>query len=283
MIHVFTKIILPLSAALAALGAAPLPALSQPATQNVVEPYADLVELAESSPLVALAEVQTVIRLEGPQAANVPPGKARVYIEARGLDAYNGVMPAGQELRYLADLPLDARGKLPQMKKARMVLFARPVVGGNGEVQLIAGDAQLAWSAALETRLRTILGDLASAGAPPRITGVSMALYQQGDLVGEGETQIFLNTANGSPAAIIVQHKGGQAPRWSISYSEVVNAAGQAPAHDTLGWYRLACYLPEMLPSAANVSEGADAKDQALADYLMVRRDLGPCGKTRAL
>jgi hypothetical protein len=32
---------------LAALGAAPLPALSQPATQNVVEPYADLVELAD--------------------------------------------------------------------------------------------------------------------------------------------------------------------------------------------------------------------------------------------
>jgi hypothetical protein len=62
----------------------------------------------------------------------------------------------------------------------------------------------------------------------------------------------------------------------------VVNAAGQAPAHDTLGWYRLACYLPEMLPSAANVSEGADAKDQALADYLMVRRDLGPAAR-RAL
>jgi hypothetical protein len=82
MIHAFTKI----SAAfriLAALGAAPLPALSQPATQNVVEPYADLVELAESSPLVALAEVQTVIRLEGPQAASAAPGKARLHRGAR--------------------------------------------------------------------------------------------------------------------------------------------------------------------------------------------------------
>jgi hypothetical protein len=108
---------------------------------------------------VALAEVQTVIRLKA-RRPPVPPAR-RVYIEARGLDAYNGVMPAGQELRYLADLPLDARGKLPQMKKARMVLFARPVVGGNGEVQLIAGDAQLAWSPA-GNRLRTILGDLAS-------------------------------------------------------------------------------------------------------------------------
>jgi hypothetical protein len=129
-------------------------------------------------------------------------------------------MPAGQELRYLADLPLDARGKLPQMKKARMVLFARPVVGGNGEVQLIAGDAQLAWSPAGNAAAHDF-GRSGLAGAPPRITGVSMALYQQGDLVGEGETQIFLNTANGSPAAIIVQHKGGQAragrspiPRW---------------------------------------------------------------------
>jgi hypothetical protein len=47
MIHAFTKKFCRFPPALAALGAAPLPALSQPATQNVVEPYADLVELAD--------------------------------------------------------------------------------------------------------------------------------------------------------------------------------------------------------------------------------------------
>jgi hypothetical protein len=257
-------------------------------TQNVVETgattpvaqprYAQLVNLAESAPLVVVAQARGALRVEGARAGNVPSGQARVYIEAVGLTALRGVMPEGLELRYLANLPLDAKGRTANLKKAKLVLFARATSGGMGEIQLITADGQLAWNADLEQRLRAIIDELTAPGAPPIITGVNMALYQQGNLVGEGETQIFLTTSTGTPAAIIVQHKVGQAPRWSLSLSEVVDASGVPPQRDTLAWYRLACALPESLPAAADVGDSPEARERAAQDYSLVRRDLGACG-----
>lgn len=255
----------------------------EPFTQNVVPAYADLADLTESSPLVILGEIRAVIPIAPPVAGQT---RARFYVEARGLEALRGVMPAGQELRYLADIALDAKAKPVIGKKAKVLLYARAVTGGNGELQLVAADAQLGWDAALEARVRAILADFSSPSVPPRITGISMALYQQGDLAGEGETQIFLNTANGAPAAIIVQHKAAPAGapgavRWTVSFSEVVDASGEPPVTQTPAWYRLACSLPAMLPAAANVGETQEAKDHALGDYLMVVRELGACGRLR--
>jgi hypothetical protein len=252
-----------------------------PATQNVVQTYSDLVALAESSPLILRAQVRDAIRVEPARAGNVAAGAARIYVEAHGDAALSGQIPVAPALRYLADVSLDARGKVPQLKKLEVLIFARPSAAGGGELQLVAPDAQWIWDAATEQRIRDILAEIAAPTAPPRITGISMALYQPGTLAGEGETQIFLGTQSGAPASIIVQHKPGEPAHWGVSFTEVVNAAGGAPARDTLAWYRLACALPEMLPAAADVGDTQDAKDQAVADYLLVRRDLGPCGRTR--
>ncbi len=252
-----------------------------PATQNVVQAYADLVDLAESSPLILRAQVRDVIRVEPARSGNVAPGAARIYVEAHGDATLAGQMPVAPTLRYLADVRLDARGKVPPLKKQEVLIFARPSAAGGGELQLVGPDTQWIWDAVTEQRIRDILAEIAAPTAPPHITGISMALYQPGTLAGEGETQIFLGTRSGAPASIIVEHKAGQSARWGVSFTEVVNAAGGAPAHDTLAWYRLACALPDMLPAAADVGEKQDAKDQAVADYLLVRRDLGPCGRTR--
>jgi hypothetical protein len=259
----------------------PLAAAEPVLTQNGLQTYSDLVDLSESAPLVILADIRDVIALPEARANAAGPGRARVYIEARGVEALNGVMPAGQELRYLADVPVDARGKPGHWKKQRVMLFSRPVVGGNGEIQLVASDAQLAWTPDLDARVRSVLSELSAPGLPPRITGISMALYQTGNLVGEGETQIFLTTATGVPAAIIVVHQAGQPPRWSVSFSEVVDASGRPPARDTLTWYRLACALPASLPAKAILGDSQEAKDHALGDYLLVRRDLGVCARNR--
>jgi antitoxin (DNA-binding transcriptional repressor) of toxin-antitoxin stability system len=113
-----------------------------------------------------------------------------------------------------------------------------------------------------------ILSDLA---APDRrrISPGSTWRLSTGRSGGEGETQIFLTTAKGTPAAIIVQHKPNQPSRWSASFSEVVDAANAPPA-------RIRCNgivwpaLPEMLPAAANLGETQADKDQAVADYLLV-------------
>lgn len=250
-------------------------------TQNVVQSYADLVGLAESSPLVVFAELKKLIPIPLPKDASPFTTVQRAYMEAQGIDLLSGSGSVSASVRYLADVRLDSRRKMPNPKKQMVLLFARHAPEGGDDIQLVSPDAQLPWSQPLEAQLRKILTDLAAPDSPPHITGINMALYQQGDLAGEGETQIFLTTAKGTPAAVVVQHKPGQPSRWSASFSEVVDAGKGPPQPNTLEWYRLACSLPEMLPAAANIGETQEAKDQAVADYLLVRRDLGPCTRTR--
>jgi len=251
-----------------------------PLTQNVVQTYADLVGLAESSPLVVFAELKKLIPIPLPRDSSPFIEVQRAYIEAQGIDLLSGSGSVSASVRYLADIRLDSRRKMPNPKKQMVLLFARPGADA-GDIQLVSPDAQLPWSQPLEAQIRKIIADLAAPDSPPHITGINMALYQPGDLAGEGETQIFLNTAKGTPAAIIIQHRPGQSSRWSASFSEVVDAANAPPAPGTLPWYRLACSLPEMLPAPVNLGETQEAKDQAVADYLLVRRDLGPCTRTR--
>ena len=227
--------------------------------------YADLVDLLERAPLVLGVEVRKVAQVEPERAKNVATGWARVYVEARPLIALQGRMPPVDTLSYLADVRRDARGKVPALTKRDMLLLARPVPGHLEVVQLVAPDAQLPWDrlagdgGGLEARVRAILAALQAPDAPTRITGVREASYVPGALVGEGETQIFLTTTDNSPAAISVVHRpvdpagqpadtpGAPAVSWSVSFSEVVDASGRPPAHDTLAWYRLACFLPGRL------------------------------------
>jgi hypothetical protein len=126
-----------------------------------------------------------------------------------------------------------------------------------------------------------VLSELLAPDAPRRVAKVQEAIYVPGNLAGEGETQMFLATSDGEPASITVTHKAGEPRRWSVSFSEVVEASGTPPAHGTLAWYRLACFLPATLAPSANVSASAEDKAQAGADYAFVLAELGPCGRTR--
>ncbi|WP_201742538.1 hypothetical protein [Novosphingobium ovatum] len=241
--------------------------------------------MAESAPLILIAEIKS-LRAVDQGVPGAQPGMALSYVTAIPREALRGITPGTALVEYLAYVPLDARGRLPNLRKQAVVLFARPVPGAiTGEiarVQLMTPGAQWLWSAELDKRLRGVLSDLGTPGAPATVTGVSEAIYQPGTLAGEGETQLFLSTAGGAPASITVRHRPGAAPAWSVSFSEVVDMDGKPPAKDTLAWYRLACSLPERLPDAAQVSPDGDARLQAMRDYLLVRADLGPCGRTDA-
>jgi hypothetical protein len=243
--------------------------------------YADLVDLTDSANLVVRVEIRDAIVLPPERARDVKPGFARIYVEAAPVEALRGSAGQVPLIRYLADVPLGPKNKLPPYKKLQMLLFAR-TVRGSADVQLVAPDAQIVWSADLDARTRSLIAELGASDAPPRISGVTQALYEQGDLVGEGETQLFLSTANGQPATITVQHRPNRPVNWSVSFSEVVNAQGRPPAPETLSWYRLACGLPKGLPQGVNVSENADSRAQAAMDYANVLHDLGPCERKRA-
>lgn len=261
------------SAALADSRAIPVPA-------SAALTYADLADLADSAPMVIRAQPRKIVPVEAARAPGLKAGWGRFYVEARTEGVIAGKSALGEQIRYLVDLPLDARGKVAPFKKKSVVLFARTVPARPGELQLVAPDAQLLWNEALDGRLRGILGELYAAGAPGRITGVREAIHVSGTMAGQGETQLFLNSANGEPAAITVNREPGAAPRWTVSFSEVV-AGNAAPSRDTLAWYRLACFLPGELPGRANIATAAPDRAAAAQDYAFVLQKLGPCQRTR--
>lgn len=273
------------AAAAAALALAPAAALADspppPPLPSAVLTYADLADLSDSARLVVRAKPRKVIQVEPERARGLRPGWGRFYVEAKTEAVIAGSEPLGADLRYLVDLPLDAKGKPVAFKKKSVVLFARTVPGRPGELQLVVPDGQFLWDPLLDSRLRGVLNALYAPAAPQKVTGVREAIHVSGDLAGEGETQLFLGTANGEPAAVTVARKPGQAPRWSVSFSEVVAGDAAPPARDTLAWYRLACFLPAQLPAAANISPAAADRTAAVRDYRFVMEQLGPCPRSR--
>ena len=258
------------------IAAAPLPPAGPPVS------YADLADLADAAELVVHVQVAKQIPLPPERATNVAPGLTRLYIEARTQALLAGKAPLGESVRYLVDVPLDAKGRVPKLKKQEFLLFARAVPGRPGELQLIDPTAQLAFDARTADRTRQVLTELAAADAPPAITGVRDALAVPGTLVGESETQIFLATDSGDPVSLTVVRRPGMAPVWGVSYSEIVDQAARPPEQGTLAWYRLACFLPRELPRGANLAQDSASRSRAAADYTFVLQQLGPCPRTLA-
>ena len=263
----------------AALAVTPL-AAQKPAPQMQLT-YADIVDLADKSPLVLRARIRDQATVEPERSPGLAPGHVRLYIEAETTALIAGDVPVGESLRYLVDLPLDEKGKAPKLKKQDVILFARAVPGRPAEVQLVEADAQFPYSDAFADSLRSVLASLLAPGAPPRVTGVRDALAVEGTLVGESETQLFLDTENDGPVSVTVVRRPNQAPRWGVSWTEIVDQAARPPRRDTLEWYRLACFLPSGLPGEANISRDPRARELAEQDYALVIEQLGACPRTR--
>ena len=259
------------------------PALAQPVPPVTIVPaptYADLVALSEGSALVLHAVVKDQAVVKPERAPGLAPGHARLYIEAETLALLSGNAPVGQSLRYLVDVPLDARGKAPKLKKQQVLLFARPGRRA-GEIQLIDPGAQMPHSTALEARIRPVLAQLVARDRPPVVTGIRDALSVAGNLAGESETQLFLETVGGDPVSVTITRRPGQAPYWGVSWSEIVDQAARPPRPGTLEWYRLACALPQRLPDQANLTRDSASRARAAQDYRFVLEQLGPCTRSR--
>ncbi len=266
-------------AAIPATLSAQAPAQASASTQRASD--ADLIDLADYADLVVRAKVRRQSDVAPERAPGLRPGYARYYIEADTQNLIAGNTPLGERVRYLVDLPLDATGRKAKLRKKEVLLFARAVPGRPSELQLVAPDAQLLWSEALEARTRLILEQLVAPNAAPRITGVRDALSVAGTLVGESETQIFLDTVNNDPAAISVVRRPGMAPVWGVSFSEIVDQAVRVPEPGSLAYYRLTCALPLSLPSEANLAREPADRARASDDYRFVIAQLGSCVRLR--
>ncbi|AWW73076.1 hypothetical protein CD351_01400 [Erythrobacter sp. KY5] len=273
---------MPLAATAISLSWAPASAqqtVPSPVTAAEAATYADLVDLAERSDLVIRAEIRRQIEVEPERAPGLAPGFARLYIEARTQALLSGKSALGESLVYLVDVPLNERGKVEKLKDKVVLLFADAVAGRPGSIQLTGKNAQLDYSPELEARLRPILTALVANDRPPLITGIRDALAVRGTLTGESETQIFLTTDSRSPVSITVLRRPGQPPAWGVSWGEIIDSSARAPEPQTLRWYRMACALPQRLPSAANLAREPDARRLAETDYAYVIEQLGPCAR----
>jgi hypothetical protein len=243
--------------------------------------YADVADLSIGTAIVAHVRIRTAERIKPTPAIIVPPGRARFVVTADVIALIRGADGLPPQIRYLVDVPTDAKGKPPKYKKAEMMVFGIAVPKRNGEIQLIAPDAQVPMVPGLAERVRAIILADTRADAPPRITGVGDAFHVAGSLSGQGETQIFLVAKDGRPTSLSIWREPGLKPRWAVSLDEIVDEGAGPPPRDTLLWYRLACFLPQALPVESVATLDSESAGIAAEDYKVVLDGLGACGRTR--
>jgi hypothetical protein len=260
--------------------AVPGGAQSQPVVAAPQATFADMADLTEKSAVVVLVEVRDQAAVEPERAPGLAPGKARLYIEARTAALLAGRAALGESLTYLADVPLTPKGKPPKLKKQRFLVFANPVAGRPGTLQLVEPDAQIPATPESEQLARAVIAAFAAPDARPGVTGVRDVMSVPGNLAGESETQMFLDTATGEPVSLTVVRRPGMEPQWGVSWSEIVDQAARPPAPATVEWYRLACFLPRRLPAAAFLQQDQASRRRAEADYAYILQQLGDCPRT---
>ncbi|HEX9963386.1 MAG TPA: hypothetical protein VGB04_00180 [Allosphingosinicella sp.] len=270
-----------LVAALMAAATAPAESQARPATAPSPT-YADLADLALPAPVAAQVRVTEAVALKADRAPGLKPGMARFYVEAALVSLIRSPQSLPARLSYVVDLPLDSKGKPPRLRKgSEFLLLAAPVAGRPGELRLVAPDAQIPFAPEHAATLRSIIREASSATPPPRIAGIGRAFHVPGAVRGESETQIFLQTAEGTPVSLTVLRRPGETPLWAVALSEIVDEAAAPPAPGTLLWYRLACGLPRALPRQSLAEADAQGGPAIQADYRLVLERLGPCVRSR--
>ncbi len=257
-----------------------VPAAAQQAPFPANPTYVDLVELGMASDVVLKAEIDEQITVPAERAPDVPPARVRLYLEAVTQSLLSGAGPIGESLAFLADHDRDADGDPPDLEEQVYLLFARRVEGRPGMIQLIAPNAMQPADPVLEERVRYVLTQLVQDERPPLVTGVREVMSVAGNLAGESETQIFLETRDGAPVSLSVLRRPGMAPRWGVSWTDIVDQSARQPEPETLQWYALACFLPQELPEQAFIQRDRDSRARAREDYAIVLRELGPCNRS---
>jgi len=261
----------------APLGAAAKPQQTQAQTAPVLPSYATLAKQVTAAPLILDARIRKADRLKPEESPGLAAGMVRFLIEADVSALIRGTQAMASRITYTADVPLNAKGKPPKLAKQRVLLFARPVPGRPEMVQLTGLQSQMGWLPDLDAQVRAITALRQFSDAPPAITGVGNAFHVPGSLPGEGETQVFLQTAGGLPVSLQILRRPGETTRWSVSLGDIVDDSAGAPSANTFLWYRLACGLPRSLPTESVESDDPQNAAKAREDYAFVLRSLGPC------
>ena len=251
-----------------------------PVTRSV-EGFSDLADLTLGAPIILRAMVAKADRLGPKDAPDLPPGRVRLLVQATVQAAILAPSAVAPTIRYLWELPADARGKPPKLKGATILLFARPVPGREDQIVPTGPNSQISATPTAEANVRRIIAENRDPMVRDlRITGVTSAFHVAGSIAGEAETQIFLGTANQRPVSLVVLSRPGQSQSFSFASGDVIDDAATPISVNSMLWYRLACALPATLPAGAAREMVEGDRVAAAADYRFVIQSLGPCGRS---
>ncbi|WP_271078957.1 hypothetical protein [Aurantiacibacter sp. MUD61] len=239
--------------------------------------YADLVTFALEAELVATVQIDEAIAFSQERAPNVPANRVRLYIESLTQNLLTAPRGVGESLVFVTETDREADGDAPDWEERNFVIFADMSMTQPNAVQLISSRAMFPSGPILQERVRRVLRQIAAADAPPPITGVRDVISVPGNLAGESETQMFVETTTGAPVSLTVIRRPGRAPEWGVSLGEIVDVSARPPEPETLAWFRFACFLPETLADGAFLQNDAESRRRAREDYAFVREQLGPC------
>ncbi len=170
------------------------PAINNFAVTATNTSYADMADLVVSAPLIVDVTIRKLTKVPAAQAVGVPAHLQRHLVEADVGALLRGVDGIGGKIRFLLDMPLDAKGKLPKLKKQRYFLFATKVANMPGTIRLVKPNALAEWSTNNDSLVRAITREAVQVNVPQAITGISNAFHSAGSVPGEGDTQIFLSS-----------------------------------------------------------------------------------------
>lgn len=268
------------SSATSAPGQTPVspPSFAVPAANGS---YADIADLVVISPLIVDATVKKATKIPPEQAIGVPANLQRMLIVADVSALVRGNDGIAGQVRFLLDVPKDAKDKIPKLKKKRYFLLGNKAAGLPGTIRLSRPDAVVEWSFDNDAMLRAITREAVVIDAPQPVVGITSAFHSPGTIIGEGETQIFVEAKSNQIYSLSVFSQPGAPKRWAVSTGEVIDESAGAPAKNSLLWYRLACGLPQALDAKLVESPEVDSAAKAQADYRFIIASLGPCDRTR--
>ena len=244
---------------------------------DVAPTYADLVTFALNADLVAIVTVDDQATFPPERAPDVPPSRVRLYLETLTRNLLASTTAVGESLIFVTDVDRKANGDAPDLEERSFVIFADQVAARPGEVQLVSSRAMFPAGPNIEERVRRVLRQIASSDAPPEIIAVRDVISVPGNLAGESESQMFLETRNGAPVSLTVVRRPGMAPQWGISLGEIVDTSARPPEPQSLAWFRFACSLPKQLPDSAFLQADRESQARAREDYAFVLAQLGDC------
>lgn len=269
------------------LTVAPFPAYSQnvnTSPKNIIgqnsASYDDIIGITLESNVVVDVIIRKITKLPPSQSIGVRSDRKRILITANVQSLIRGQSGLNSEIKFLFDAPVDSRGKIPKLKKQRFIAFGGHVPNRSDFIKLSRTASMLPYSGDISNFVRNSTREVLAANAPQQIIGINSAFHSPGTIIGEGETQIFLETRMNQPMAISINSRSGERVRWSVSASEVIDINATEPVRNSLMGYRLACGLPRTIGDSAIAPLSAPNQRIVVNDYNFIRSAIGPCNRT---